>query len=106
MKKHEVFLSALAERKLNLLLDYLTEEWGLNAKSKYLEKFKRAINQISNHPKSCQESSEGQGIYKCIVTKKSSFYYRIKNNEIEIITIFDNRQDQRKIFEEMKKHFA
>ncbi len=106
MKKHDVFLSALAERKLNLLLDYLTEEWGFNSKSKYLEKFKRAINQISSHPKSCQESSEMQGIYKCIVTKQSSFYYRINNNEIEIITIFDNRQDQRKIFEEIKIHFA
>jgi plasmid stabilization system protein ParE len=106
MKKHEVFLSALAERKLSLLLDYLEEEWGPNSKTKYLEKFKQAINQISIHPKSCQVSSEMKGIYKCIVTKQSSFYYRLKAGEIEIITLFDNHQDQKTIFEEIKKHFA
>ncbi len=106
MKKFEAFLSALAERKLSLLLEYLEEEWGANSRTKYLEKFKQAINQITNHPKSCQESSEMKGIYKCIVTRQSSFYYRIRSGEIEIITLFDNRQDQKTVFEEMKKHFA
>jgi hypothetical protein len=43
-----------------------------------------------------------KGLYKCVVTKQSSFYYRIRNNEIEIITLFDNRQNQSKIFEEIK----
>ncbi len=43
-----------------------------------------------------------KGLYQCVVTKQSSFYYRIRNSEIEIITLFDNRQDQSKIFEEIK----
>ena len=102
MIKHEVFLSILAERKLDLLLDFLAKEWGQNSKQKYLEKFKRAIDQISAHPRSCQESSEMKGIYKCMVTKQSSFYYRIQNDEIEIITVFDNRQDQKTVFEAMR----
>jgi len=106
MKKHEVYLSALAERKLDLLLEYLTQEWGSSSKLKYIDKFKSVINQISSHPQSCQESSEMKGIYKCVVTKQSSFYYRIHDDEIEIITLFDNRQDQKTIFEELKKHFA
>ena len=105
MKKYEVFLSPLAERKLELLLEYLTEAWGANSKKKYLEKFKKAINQISTHPESCPKSLEMEGVYKCVVTKQSSFYYRIKNIEIEIITVFDNRQDQIKIFAEIKKRF-
>ncbi len=102
MKKHEVFLSPLTERKLIILLDYLIEKWGVNSKNKYLSKFKSAINQISTHPESCPESLEMKGLYKCVVTKQSSFYYRIRNSEIEIITLFDNRQDQSKIFEEIK----
>ena len=106
MKKFEVFLSPLAERKLLILLEYLIEEWGTNSKDKYLTKFKSAVKQISTHPKSCPESIEMKGIYKCVVNKQSSFLYRIKNNEIEIITLFDNRQDQSKIFKEIKEHFA
>ena len=101
MKKHEVFLSPLAERKLIILLDYISEQWGVNSKNKYLSKFKSAISQISTHPKSCPESLEMEGLYKCVVTKQSSFYYRIRNKEIEIITLFDNRQDQFKIFREI-----
>lgn len=101
MKKHEVFLSPLAERKLIILLDYLIDQWGVNSKNKYVSKFKSAINQISIHPESCPESLKIKGLYKCVVTKQSSFYYRIRNNEIEIITLFDNRQDQSKIFREI-----
>ncbi len=106
MKRLRVFLSPLAERKLFVLLDYLTEEWGIVAKEKFLSKFKNAINQVSIHPKSCPESHEMNGIFRCVVTPQSSFYYRIKNDEIEIITLFDNRQDQQKVFEELKKSFT
>jgi len=106
MKKLRVFLSPLAEKKLLVLLDYLTGEWGIVAKEKFLSKFKNAIDQVSVHPKSCPESHEMIGIYRCVVTPKTSFYYRIKNDEIEIITLFDNRQDQQKVFEELKKYFT
>ena len=106
MKKFEVFLSPVAEKKLTLLLDYLIDEWGVQSKEKFLSKFVSSINQISIHPKSCIESSCKKGLYKCAVTKQTSFYYRILKKEIEIITIFDNRQDQLKIFNEMKKRFS
>lgn len=106
MKKHQVFLSPLAERKLLVLLDYLTEEWGIVAKEKFLSKFTSAIKQVSIHPKSCPESHEMNGIFRCVFTPQSSFYYRLKKDEIEIITLFDNRQDQQKVFEELKKHFT
>ena len=105
MKKHEVFLSPLAEKKLEMLLEYLTEEWGISSKAKYIDKFKQAINQIAYYPKSCPKSLEFKGIYKCIVTKQSSFFYRIRHEDIEIITVFDNSQDQSKIFEEIKTQF-
>ena len=57
-------------------------------------------------PKKLPGIFEMKGIFKCVVNKQSSFLYRIKNNEIEIITLFDNRQDQSKIFKEIKEHFA
>ena len=106
MKKYEVFLSPLAERKLSILLDYLDSEWGINAKKKFLSRFKVAINQISNYPKSCPESAVVNGLFKCVVTKQSSIYYRINNDEIEIITLIDNRQDQSQLFREIKNYFS
>ncbi|TVR39825.1 MAG: type II toxin-antitoxin system RelE/ParE family toxin, partial [Cryomorphaceae bacterium] len=40
--------------------------------------------------------------FKCVVTKQTSFYYRIINDEIEIISISDNRQDPDRIEDELK----
>lgn len=45
------------------------------------------------HPKSCPESEEFKGLHKCVVTKHNSLFYRITDDEIEVITLFDNRQD-------------
>lgn len=105
MKKLAVFLSPLAERKLVILLDYLTEEWGDKSKINFLSRFRKATEKVSSFPKSCPESIAMKGLYKCIITKQSSFYYRIKNEEVEIITLIDNRQDQAKVFEEIKRYF-
>jgi len=95
----KVFLSELAERKLLKLSEYLLENWGLKARDKFIEKLTEKVKQISLQPESCPLSSEFKGLYKCIVTKQTTFYYRIstKLDEIEIITVFDTRQQPDKL---------
>jgi len=97
-----VFLSPLAERKLMLLLDYLTENWSLGVKNEFLSELKRSIKQIELHPRSCQESIEMPNLYRCVVTKQTSFYYRINAEDIEIVTVIDNRQNPNNLIEEIK----
>ncbi|SDB51157.1 Plasmid stabilization system protein ParE [Flavobacteriaceae bacterium MAR_2010_188] len=94
-----VFLSELAESKLLKLSDYLAENWNLKTRDKFIEKLSEKIKQISIQPQSCPESSEFKGLYKCVVTKQTIFYYRIsiEIREIEIITIFDTRQNPDKL---------
>jgi len=71
------------------------DEWNQKVKNDFVQKFNQKINQISKQPKACPKSSQFGGIYKCIVTKQTTFFYRIneKHQEIEIITFFDNRQN-------------
>ncbi len=87
------FLSELAESKLLLLSDYLVEKWGLRTRDRFFQKLNDKIHQISKHPDSFPKSIEVVGLYKCVVTKHTTKYYRLsqKSNEIEIITIFDSR---------------
>ncbi len=75
----------------------------MKTRNKFIEKFTEKINQISSHPKSCPESNEFKGLFKCVVTKQNTFYYRInfESNEIEIITIFDSRQSANKLDKEI-----
>ncbi|MGM0635467.1 MAG: type II toxin-antitoxin system RelE/ParE family toxin [Bacteroidota bacterium] len=91
----KVFLSELAESKLIKLSEYLLENWNLKTRDKFISKLTDKIKQISIQPNSCPQSTEFNGFYKCVVTKQTTFYYRILNeeDEIEIITIFDTRQN-------------
>jgi plasmid stabilization system protein ParE len=91
----KVFLSELAEFKLLRLSEYLIEKWDLNTRDKFIRKLTDKINQISSQPDSCPKSNKFEGLYKCVVTKQTTLYYRIlkQSNEIEIITIFDTRQN-------------
>ena len=95
----KVFLSELAESKLLKLSEYLLEEWNLKTRDKFISKLNDKIKQISNQPDSCPKSSEYKNLYKCVVTKQTTFFYRIKveQKEIEIITIFDSRQHPDKL---------
>lgn len=87
----KVFLSELAENKLLKLNDFF-------------KKFTSKVMQISEQPESCPKSLVFNGIYKCVVTKQTSFYYRINfnKNEIEIITVFDSRQNPNKLKKDLE----
>jgi len=102
----KVYLSPLAEKKTQLLLKFLETEWSTKSKDEFVSKLLNKFSQISNQPKSCPESKAFSGLYKCIVTKQTSFFYRIKADEIEVITVTDNRQDPEIIQQEIKEHFG
>ncbi len=100
----KVFLSELAENKLLKLSDYLIEHWDLQTRDKFFIKLTEKIKQISTQPNSCPKSNKFPNLYKCVVTKHTTLFYRIiaERNEIEIITIFDNRQNPDKLKYEVK----
>jgi len=94
-----VFLSELAERKLLKLTDFLLENWSLKVRNDFIKKLTSKITQISDQPESCPQSTAFKGLYKCVVTKQTTFYYRINfdKKEIEMITVFDTRQNPDKL---------
>ena len=97
----KVFLSELAESKLLKLDEYLLEKWNKKTRDKFIQKLSEKIEQISIQPESCPKSSNLKNLYKCVVTKQTTFYYRVftSKKEIEIITIFDTRQHPEKLKE-------
>ncbi len=100
----KVFLSELAENKLLKLTEFLLENWSLKVRNDFVKKLTSKIGQISDQPESCSQSSEFKGLYKCVLTKQTTFYYRIDfdKEEIEIITIFDTRQNPDKLEKDIR----
>ena len=93
MKPLKILLSPLAILKIDLILEYLDNEWSEKERESFLQNFTGKATQITLFPKSCPESKLKRGLYKGIVDKHISFYYRITVDRIEIITVFDNRQN-------------
>ena len=100
----KVYFSELAEKKLIDLCAYLLENWSLKVKNEFLTKLNDKIDQIISHPNSCPNSEEIKGLYKCVVTKQTTFYYRVnlKNEEIEIISFFDTRANPDNLKKQLK----
>lgn len=98
-------LSKLASFKLEKLLQYLKEEWSESAKIKFLKKLNDKIEAIQSNPALFSQSQSKPALRKCVVTKQTSILYTVQKDHIFVVTVFDNRQDQKKIKEEIKKHF-
>ncbi|MEL7005665.1 MAG: type II toxin-antitoxin system RelE/ParE family toxin [Bacteroidota bacterium] len=92
-----VVLSASGAVKLSDLLEYLEQGWSKKVKDDFIKKLDRSVDRISKYPKSCPESKKYPGLFQCVVTKQTSLFYRVRKKEIEIITLFDTRQDPTKI---------
>lgn len=58
------------------------------------------------NPRSFPESELQPGLRRCVVTKQTSILYESQPKTIFVLTIIGTRQDQEKIKEEIKKHFA
>lgn len=71
----KVVLSPTAKLKLEELLVYLKQEWSEKVKQEFIEKLDVKVNQVSHYPESCPESRAFKGLYKCVVTKQTTFYY-------------------------------
>ncbi|NKI28217.1 type II toxin-antitoxin system RelE/ParE family toxin [Arenibacter sp. 6A1] len=93
----KIIISQIAEKRLEFLFSYLLEEWSYKVKSDFIKKLDKNIEFIKCQPESFPESDKQNGLRKCVITKHSTLYYEFNDNEIHILTIFDTRQDLKKL---------
>jgi plasmid stabilization system protein ParE len=102
----KVVFSDLANKKAAEVSDYLAKEWSEKVKKDFAETLRAKIMQISSFPESCIESGIFYNLRICVVTKQTSFLYRINDNEIEVITVLDNRSSFTSITKEIRKYYG
>ncbi len=89
----KVTISERAEKNLDDIMFYLEEEWSIRVRDNFRKKLIKVVEQIANNPELFSPSTIKKNVRRCVVTKQTSLYYRILNQEIEIITIQDNRKN-------------
>lgn len=93
----KVRFSELATNQLDELFNFLETNWPLDVKLKFIDKLDYAMKIISNFPEAFPISKARPGLHKYIITPHNTIFYRIKPNKIEIVMIFDNRQNPEKL---------
>ncbi|WP_109830641.1 type II toxin-antitoxin system RelE/ParE family toxin [Reichenbachiella versicolor] len=73
MNKHKVYLSFVAEFKLESLIEYLTLNWGEKSKQKFLKELKQAVAKIESFPESCRRYDSINDIYKSVASNYLQF---------------------------------
>lgn len=97
----KVVISKTAERKLDKLFEYLTTEWSIKVKTDFVKKLDSSIQIIKNQPEIFPESRKGKSLRKCVITKQTTLFYRYNSKRINIVTIFDTRQNLNKLDKEI-----
>jgi len=92
-----IIWSPLSESDFNSILEYLQNNWGEKVLHGFIELIDETLAQISNHPKQFPLIQKKKKVRKCILTKHNTLYYRERKDCVDILRIFDNRQDPLKL---------
>ncbi len=97
----KIVLSKRASRKLEKLLEYLETEWSTRVRNNFIKKLDRSLQIIKEKPESSTKSDRVSGLYKCVVTKQTTVYYKFDSKKLYVVAIFDTRQDPKKLNKEV-----
>jgi len=89
--------SPQAVYNFNGILMYLLENWDLKVALNYESNVYDLINTIVHNPFIGIASKKYAGLHRLLITKHSFLIYRISENNLEIVDIFDTRQDPDKM---------
>ncbi len=95
--RREIIWSPLAEEDLGNILEYLAENWNQKVIIRLLNKIDLVTNQIAKVPNQYPTINKKLQVRKCVVTKQNTLFYREIEKQIEILRLYDTRQDPKKL---------
>ena len=85
--------SPLSENDFANILEYLDKNWDSAVALNFIELIEQILLQISINPRQFPIHNKKKKIRKCVLTKHNSLFYRDGEKSIEILRIYDSRQD-------------
>lgn len=86
-----------ATETFNNNLDYLEKEWSAEVCDQFTERVYKVISKISQNPKLYACVDKNTNLFRSVVTKQISLFYRVKENHVYLISFWNTYQDPEKI---------
>ena len=93
---YKILWTDFALSELESTIEYLEENWTQKELRNLAVEIEETLNLLSHNPNLFQASDIKKEIRRVVVAKHNTLYYRLKNNTIEIISFFSNRQSPKK----------
>ena len=92
-----IIWSPSAENDLEKIADYLFENWNAKTAIQFISLVDHLVELISKNPKLFPQINSELKVRKCVITKHNSIFYRLSEKQIDILRIFDTRQNPEKL---------
>lgn len=93
----KVIWSPASEHDFEMILEYLQNTWSKRVTANFINRVDDTLGLILEAPEIFPMVNVTLKIRKCVITKHNTLYYREINRNIEIVRLFDARQDPRKL---------
>ena len=89
----QIVWSPSAESDFANILEYLQENWEERVTNQFIDLTEGILSQISINPRQFPLIHKKQKIRKCVITKHNTLFYRESNSQVDLLRIYDIRQD-------------
>ena len=93
----QIIWSPDAEADLENVLNYLKENWSKRILVKFINKVEDTTALLVEDPTLFPIINQELNIRKCVLTNQNTMFYRASKSKIEIIRLFDTRQNPKKL---------
>lgn len=93
-----IFWTTEAKSSLAEIVAYLEKEWNEEVTTGFLIRVDEVAENISKNHSLYLNVNKEKNIYRSVVTPQVSLYYKVKENQIDLITFWDNRQNPERLF--------
>ena len=82
---------------LQNIIDYLLYKWTEREVKNFVRKLDKRLELISVNPRLFPKTSKRRNVRRSVLTKHTIIYYETSTDTIRIVTLFDPRQDPKKL---------
>lgn len=93
---YKILWTDFALKELEATIAYLEENWTEKELKNLATSIEETLSLIAQNPEIFQKSEIKNTIRRAIILSHNTLYYRVHNNQIEILSFFSNRQSPKK----------
>ncbi len=94
---YNVVWSDEADKNVASILTYLENNWGNKTANDFYAELLKRVDLISRQPTAFKESETVKNCRRSVLNNQITIFYKFDGQQVEVLFLFDNRQDPEKL---------